>query len=64
MCRCAQKLLFLTHAHTILQRKVDETAEVMAEVERTSQMYTPLSVACSSIFFTMEQLNQVRRARV
>lgn len=42
-----------------VQRKSNETDAVMAEVERTSQVYTPLSQACSLIYFTLEQLNQV-----
>uniref|UniRef100_A0A914WXS1 AAA+ ATPase domain-containing protein n=1 Tax=Plectus sambesii TaxID=2011161 RepID=A0A914WXS1_9BILA len=42
-----------------VQRKSAETDVVMAEVERTSQVYTPLSQACSLIYFTLEQLNQI-----
>lgn len=42
-------------------RKVEETDIVMAEVEAVSQQYLSLSSACSSIYFTMEALNQVRR---
>ena len=41
-------------------RKVEETDIVMAEVEAVSQQYLSLSSACSSIYFTMEALNQVR----
>lgn len=40
-------------------RKVEETDIVMAEVETVSQQYLTLSSACSSIYFTMEALNQV-----
>lgn len=40
-------------------RKVEETDIVMAEVETVSQQYLSLSSACSSIYFTMEALNQV-----
>lgn len=40
-------------------RKVEETDIVMAEVEMVSQQYLSLSSACSSIYFTMEALNQV-----
>lgn len=40
-------------------RKVEETDIVMAEVEAVSQQYLSLSSACSSIYFTMEALNQV-----
>lgn len=41
-------------------RKVEETDIIMAEVEAVSQQYLSLSSACSSIYFTMEALNQVR----
>lgn len=41
-------------------RKVEETDIVMQEVETVSQQYLPLSTACSSIYFTMESLKQVR----
>ena len=44
-----------------VQKKVEETDVVMAEVETVSQQYLPLSTACSSIYFTLESLNQVRR---
>lgn len=40
-------------------RKVEETDIVMAEVEAVSQQYLSLSSACSSMYFTMEALNQV-----
>jgi len=40
-------------------RKVEETDIVMAEVEAVSQQYLSLSSACSSIYFTLESLNQV-----
>lgn len=40
-------------------RKVEETDIIMAEVEAVSQQYLSLSSACSSIYFTMESLNQV-----
>lgn len=42
-----------------ISRKVEETDRVIEEVETVSQQYNPLSVACSSIFFTMDRLNQV-----
>lgn len=42
-----------------MTRKVEETDIVMAEVEAVSQQYLSLSSACSSIYFTMESLNQV-----
>ena len=47
-----------TEAGDIAQ-KVEETDIVMAEVETTSQLYVPLSQSCSSIYFTLEALNQV-----
>ncbi|KAL6478123.1 hypothetical protein MHYP_G00139580 [Metynnis hypsauchen] len=40
-------------------RKVEETDIVMQEVETVSQQYLSLSTACSSIYFTMEALNQM-----
>ncbi|XP_061071720.1 cytoplasmic dynein 1 heavy chain 1 isoform X1 [Conger conger] len=40
-------------------RKVEETDIVMQEVETVSQQYLSLSSACSSIYFTMEALNQI-----
>lgn len=42
-----------------ISRKVEETEKVMAEVDAVSQQYMPLSQACSSIYFTLEGLNQV-----
>ena len=41
-------------------KKMEETDTVMAEVDRVSQEYMPLSTACSSIYFTLEGLNQVK----
>ena len=43
-----------------MQTKVEETDVIMAEVESVSRQYLPLSTACSSIYFTLEGLNQVR----
>jgi dynein heavy chain 1, cytosolic len=40
-------------------QKVEETDKVIAEIEKVSQQYLPLSQACSSIYFTMDSLNQV-----
>ncbi|XP_016418464.1 cytoplasmic dynein 1 heavy chain 1-like [Sinocyclocheilus rhinocerous] len=40
-------------------RKVEETDIIMQEVETVSQQYLSLSSACSSIYFTMEALNQM-----
>ena len=42
-----------------VQHKVEETDTIMAEVEMVSQQYLPLSTACSSMYFTLESLNQV-----
>jgi len=44
-------------------RKMEETDVVMAEVDATSQQYLPLASSCSSIYFTLEALKQVRRRR-
>jgi dynein heavy chain 1 len=55
----------ITHLETLkneaaeIARKVEETDVVMSEVERVSQQYIPLSQSCSSIYFTLESLNQV-----
>ena len=43
-----------------IARKVEETDAVMAEVETVSQQYVPLAQSCSSIYFTLESLNQVQ----
>eukprot|EP00105_Crassostrea_gigas_P045649 XP_019929797.1 PREDICTED: cytoplasmic dynein 1 heavy chain 1 isoform X11 [Crassostrea gigas] len=40
-------------------RKVEETDVIMAEVETTSQQYVSLATSCSSIYFSMEALQQV-----
>lgn len=42
-----------------ISRKVDDTDRVIEEVNSVSQKYNPFSTACSSIFFTMDRLNQV-----
>ncbi|XP_013402014.1 cytoplasmic dynein 1 heavy chain 1-like isoform X1 [Lingula anatina] len=42
-----------------VQKKAEETDVVMAEVETVSQQYVPLAQSCSSIYFTLESLNQV-----
>ena len=55
----------ITHLETLKKEaadiacKVAETDVVMAEVESTSQQYIPLAQSCSSIYFTLESLNQV-----
>ena len=42
-----------------VQRKMEETDTVMAEVDTVSQQYLPLSTSCSAMYFTLESLNQV-----
>jgi len=42
-----------------ISRKVADTDRVIEEVNSVSQKYNPFSVACSSIFFTMDRLCQV-----
>lgn len=40
-------------------QKVEETDKVIEEIETVSSQYEPLSKACSSIYFTMDSLNQI-----
>ena len=55
----------ITHLETLkheaeeIAKRVEETDATMAEVETTSQQYIPLAQSCSSIYFTLESLNQV-----
>ena len=42
-----------------ISRKVAETDQVMKEVEAVISQYQPLSQSCSSIYFTMQSLNQI-----
>jgi len=42
-----------------ISRKVAETDQVMKEVEAVISQYLSLSQACSSIYFTMDMLNQM-----
>jgi len=42
-----------------MAKKMEETDTVMAEFDCVSQEYIPLSMSCSSIYFTKEGLNQV-----
>ena len=55
-----------THLETLkkeaaeVTKKVEETDIVMAEVEAVSAQYRPLAQSCSSVYFTLESLNQVR----
>lgn len=60
-CSIITQLESLKKEAAEVQKKVEETDVVMAEVEQVSQQYLPLSSACSSIYFTLEGLNQVCR---
>ncbi len=42
-----------------ITRKVDDTEEVMKEVEAVTGQYLPLAQACSGIYFTLEQLASI-----
>jgi len=42
-----------------ITKKVKETDTIMMEVEAVSEQYRTLAAACSSIYFTLEELNQV-----
>lgn len=59
MCRIISQLENLKKEAADIQKKVEETDVVMAEVERVSQQYLPLSTSCSSLYFTLDTLNQV-----
>ena len=55
-------LLFIDYCLLIIDQvatKVEETDTVMAEVEAVSQQYIPLANSCSSVYFSLEALNQV-----
>ncbi|QQP51744.1 Dynein heavy chain_ cytoplasmiclike [Caligus rogercresseyi] len=39
--------------------KASDTEEVMKQIETTSQQYTALASACSSIYFTIDNLHQI-----
>lgn len=60
VCSIIGQLERLKREAADVQKKVEETDVVMAEVETVSQQYLPLSAACSSMYFTLESLNQVR----
>ncbi|XP_064623935.1 cytoplasmic dynein 1 heavy chain 1-like isoform X3 [Lineus longissimus] len=55
----------ITHLETLkteatdIAKKVEETDVIMAEVETVSQQYEPLAQSCSSIYFTLESMNQI-----
>ncbi|KAF2072162.1 hypothetical protein CYY_006521 [Polysphondylium violaceum] len=38
--------------------KVDETETVMQEISQVSALYNPMALACSRVYFAMEQLSQ------
>lgn len=42
-----------------ISKKKEDTDKIISEVDAVSQQYMPLSQACSSIYFTLEGLNQV-----
>ncbi|KRX27972.1 Dynein heavy chain, cytoplasmic [Trichinella nelsoni] len=42
-----------------VSRKASETETVMMEIEKTSQLYTPFSSYCASLYFTLDHLNQM-----
>ncbi len=42
-----------------ISRKVEETDKVIAEIDMVSQQYMPLAQACSSIYFTLENMHQM-----
>ncbi|CAH8501365.1 unnamed protein product [Schistosoma guineensis] len=55
----------ITHLETLKQeagevaKKVEETDVIMKEVESVSQQYVALAQSCSSIYFTLQAMNQV-----
>ena len=42
-----------------ITKKVKETDTIMMEVEAVSEQYRTLSAACSSIYFTLDDLNVI-----
>merc|ERR1719495_2336981 len=42
-----------------VSREASETDEIMKEIETTSHQYLPLASACSSIYFTIDNLHQI-----
>ena len=59
LCSIITQLEKLKKEAAEVSRKVEETDVVMAEVDRVSQEYMPLSASCSSIYFTLEGLSQI-----
>jgi len=42
-----------------MQKKADETEEVLMEIHETSEQFTPFSKACSKIYFSLETMPQL-----
>jgi len=42
-----------------MQKKADETEEVLLKIQETSDQYTPFSRACSMIYFSLETMPQL-----
>ncbi|KAI0984717.1 hypothetical protein GJ496_002628 [Pomphorhynchus laevis] len=42
-----------------IQIKANQTEKVMNEIEESSRLYQPLCMACSSIYFLLQSLNQI-----
>merc|ERR1719233_2639554 len=42
-----------------MQKKADETEEVLMEIQETSEQFTPFSKACSKIYFSLETMPQL-----
>lgn len=49
----------LKNEATQIMQQVDETENVMKDIEQVSSKYHRISSACSSLYFTMEQLDHV-----
>ena len=57
--RVISQLETLKAEATEITRKAAETDQVIAEIDAVSQQYNPLAVCCTSIFFTLEQMQSV-----
>ncbi len=44
-----------------IQAKMDNTEVVMQEITEVSNLYSPVALACSRIYFTLEQLGDLHR---
>ncbi|ODM96402.1 Dynein heavy chain, cytoplasmic [Orchesella cincta] len=49
----------LKHEAAEISKKVEETDIVIREIDSVSQQYMPLAQACSSIYFTLENMHQM-----